>query len=175
MAKNSLPEVDANGDLKKTKFASKSINDGTLTIAFGNGKSLSIKLADVPEDIVNDLALHGISQMVGDSYAGAKGDYDFAIKQAEAKINRILSGQLEATRGSGESKPRIGELARAIARVKNISEAEAIAILDAIPDDDAGNETRKQIRNHPAIKLEIQKMRTAAAEAAASKAGDLVL
>lgn len=170
MAKEKLPAVDANGDLVKTKFSAKSTDNGTFTVSFGNGTVLTLDIADVPEEIHNDLILHGISQMVGDTYAGAKGNYEIAIAAATKKIEQIKSGTLTIVRGTGESKPRVGELARALSIVKSISEAEALALLEK-----CNEEQKKTIRNHPSIKLEISRARTAKAEADAAKAPELNL
>lgn len=163
-------EISPSGELKKTKFADKSIDNGKLSIAFGNGEVVSVALDEIPEELHTDLAMHGLSQKLGDSYAGAKGDYAMAIKNVTQVIEQLKAGDWRASRGSGESKPRVGELAAAVARVKSISVEEAMAILDTLDD-----EAKKTVRNHAQIKLAIQQIRTEKAVEAAKKAGDLTL
>lgn len=162
--------INEAGDLVKTKFAEKTIIDGKLSIAFGNGTVVSVSLDDIPEELHVDLALHGLSQKLGDSYAGAKGDYEFAIKNVTQVVEQLKSGEWRASRGSGESKPRVGELAAAVARVKGISVDEALKVIDALDD-----ESKKAVRNHAQIKLAISQIRVEKAQEAAAKAGDLVL
>lgn len=155
---------------KKIKFAEKSIVDGTLTVAFGNGDTLSIALSDIPEELHADLALHGLSQKIGDAYAGAKGDYAFAFAAASKVAEQLKNGEFRASRGSGESKPRVSELAAAVSRVKDISLEEALTILENLDDD-----AKKAVRNHPQVKLAIQQIRLEKASKEAEKAGDLAL
>lgn len=168
--KENLPEIDSEGNLKRTKFAEKQIEDGKLTIAFGNGEVVAISLDEIPEELHRELAMHGLSQKIGDSYAGAKGNFESAIASASGVIEQLKNGEWKATRAAGESKPRIGELAAAVSRVKKIGEAEALALIDKLDDD-----AKKAVRNHPAIKLAIQELRTEKAKAAAEKAGELAL
>jgi len=168
MAKDSLPAIDEKGNLKTIKFAEKSIDNGALTIAFGDGKTVSVSLDDLSEEIVRDLALHGLSQKVGDSYASAKGDYGFALTAATKVIDQLKAGEWKAARGTGESKPRIGELAQAVARIKKITETEALALIEKLSEED-----KKAVRNHPGIKLAIQQIRTEKAQKAADAAGEL--
>lgn len=165
-----LPAIDEKGDLVKTKFASKNTDNGVLTVTFGNGTVLTCALDDIPAELHRDLAMHGLSQMVGDSYASAKGDYAFATEQAQKKIDALLGGQLSQSRGSGESKPRVGELAKAVAKFKDLTEDAALELLGKLDE-----EKKKAVRNHPGIKAIIAEMRAASAKAAAEKAADLVI
>jgi hypothetical protein len=161
------PNITEAGDLVKTKFAEKSIVDGKLTIAFGNGEVREIALDDIPTELHPDLAMHGLSQKIGDSYASAKGDYTYAIAQTERLIEQLKNGEMRASRGTGESKPKTGELAAAVARFKNVSIEVATQALESKTD-----EEKKLIRNNANIKLIIQQMRLEKAQKAADAAGD---
>lgn len=167
-----MAKVSESGDLVKTKFSDKSIENGTLTIVLGNGKSFSISKDEVDASIHDDVFMHGLSQKIGDSYASAKGDYAFAEENIQRVIDQMKNGEWRAARasGGGESKPRITELAEAIAQLKGVPVDAAVAALATKSEDE-----KKAIRNNAKIKLIIQQIRTAKAAKAAEKAEDFDL
>lgn len=143
----------------------------TLEIAFANGKQLQVSLDDLPEGIVTELALHGLSQKVGDSYASVKGDSDAAFANAEKVLAQLLAGEWRTARAAGEGKSRVSELAEAIARLKNVDVARAAAAVAA-----ADEETLKLWRGNAKIKAMVATIRAEKAAARATKAeteGDL--
>ena len=148
----------------KAKFADKS-SDGTIvSFKFGNGQELTLDVSTLDESIQNELMLHGALQKIGDSYAGAAGDYDFAIGNATKVIDNLLAGQWKAAREAGEAKPRTGELAEAIARIKGIEVADAQALVEGLSDDQ-----RKAVRGKDAVKATIAQIRYEKAAAKAAK------
>jgi hypothetical protein len=82
-----------------------------------------VRLEDFSPDIQLHLALHGLSQKLGDAYSSSKGDVDAAEKMFNDALAQLTAGEWRAARGEGESKPRTTELAEAIARIKGVDVA----------------------------------------------------
>ena len=149
----------------KVKFADKSGEGTTCSFKFGNGETLTIDVSTLDESIQTNLMIHGALQKIGDSYAGAAGDYEFAISNAKKVIQNLLDGNWKAAREAGEAKPRTGELAEAIARIKSIDIADAQALVDGLSE-----EQRKAVRGKDSVKAVIAKIRFEKAQAKAAKA-----
>jgi hypothetical protein len=154
-------------ETKKIKFCEKTIDGSVISFKFGNDTTLTLDLSDVPEETVGDLAAHGASQKIGDSYASAGGDYAFAIAAAEKVIENLRNGVWGSTRVAGEGKQKTGELATALALLQGKDVAEVAAALEA-----ASDEQRKALRAHPAVKAKVAELRAAKAAEALAKAGD---
>lgn len=153
---------------KKIKFCEKSGEGTVASFKFGNGHIITLDLAELSEEIQQELMLHGALQKIGDSYASAGGDFAFAIAAADKVIDNLRNGLWGSTRaGSGEGKKTSGELVTALAQLQNKEVAEVIAALEAATD-----EQRKAIRAHPAVKAKIAELRAQKAQEALAKAGD---
>lgn len=164
----------------KVKFASKEydLDTGMFEITFGDGTVISQNVDELPDEMKRNLMFHGFGQKVGDSYAGAKGDFSKAKSAASDVIEQLKNGDWRAGR-DGEAKPRLGELADAIARVKGIEVAEARAAVDAAAALDgtdeqkkAGAEKLKNWRAHPRIKAALAAIRAEKAQADLEASGN---
>lgn len=171
---------DTSGN-KTPKFCDKDYDpeQGTASFAFGNGKTLTADVSTFNDEIKTRLMFHGLLQKVGDSFAGAKGDYTKGIESASSVIEQLQRGEWNAGRGEGGNGPRLGELAEGIARVKGISLEEARAAVDAAaalqgtPEQKAaGAEKLKTWRAHPKIKAAIAQLKAEKAQAELDAAGD---
>lgn len=151
----------------KVKFCEKSFEDGVLSFKFGNGVHLTLDVNTLEQEIQMELMGHGGLQKIGDSYAGAAGDYDFAVGAAKKVIDTLVSGSWKAAREGGESKPRTTELAEAISRLKNLELADAVALVSTL--DEA---QRKDLRGKDSVKSMIAKIRYEKAEKKAQAALD---
>lgn len=151
-----MSEATAGTETGKVKFASKEydLDSGIFEVKFGNGERLEISLDELNPDTQRRSALHGIAQKVGDSYAGAKGDYAKAVEAARGVMEQLRRNEWQAARGEGEAKPRIGELAEAIALVKAIDLVRATGAVEKATD-----EKRKEWRAHPKVKAAIADIR----------------
>lgn len=140
-----------------------------------DGKTFLLSLENLSEDIITRLALHGLSQKVGDSFAGA-GEEPNPLKYAEERIietyEQLRKGEWRVTVAGG---PRASLLARALARVTGHSLEEAIEVVEGLDD-----EQKKAIRKDPAIKkasadikLEDAQKAKERAEGAAGEGSDL--
>jgi hypothetical protein len=151
----------------KVKFADKSSAGSVVSFKFGNGTILTLDVSTLDESIQTDLMLHGALQKIGDSYAGAAGDYDFAIGNAKKVIDNLVAGEWKSAREKGEAKPKTGELAEAIARIKGIDTAQAAELVNSLDDDQ-----RKTLRTKDKVKATIAQIRFEKAQKKAAEAGD---
>lgn len=133
--------------------------------ADGNERVIEFDRESVPVDTRFRAEMHGYSQKIGDSYAGAGKAAD-PIAAAEAAINetiaQLYAGDWKATSGGG---PKISDLAVALARVTGESEEEAQALVDAMSDED-----KKVYRNKGRVKVELNKIRLARLEESLARA-----
>lgn len=125
------------------------------------GESVSIDLNDLSDDMKLRLVKHGLSQKVGDSYAGAPAEE--IAKLAGATIERLKADEWGVERGEG--KARTTQLAEALAAATGKSVEECVAKLDEMED-----EQKKALRAHPQIKAELAKIKAQKAAEAAKKA-----
>lgn len=152
------------------------VENRSVTFSFEDGTDVVVKLDDMPEDIKEKLALHGISQKLGDSYAGAKAategtdidPNDWAKQQVEQGKAQLESGDWTVRTGAGS--PGITDLARALAEVGGVTEERAAEIVK-----ESDKEEKKQLRAHPDIAAVLTRLKAERAqqkaEQAASKAG----
>jgi glutathione S-transferase len=134
------------------RIASKHVSEDGRSVAidFSNGKQVSVQVQDLPADMLARLALHGLSQKLGDSYSGCAGDLTQAVAECEATAEALLAGNWNR-RGDGFGG---ADLAQALANVqgKMLEEAqEAIAGL--------GKDDREGLRKHPKIKAEMARIK----------------
>lgn len=122
------------------------VEAGTVGFDFENGKTASFDLGAVSPEILRRLALHGASQKIGDSYAGAGESADPAA-YAEAAVTETIA-QLVAGdwRVTGTGGPRVSDLAAALSRM-NGETIEAVTEKLA----KATEEQKKALRKHPQV------------------------
>jgi hypothetical protein len=156
--------TEATETTAKIKFAEKSSEGTIVSIKFGNGSALSLDVSTLDQDIQTELMIHGALQKIGDSYAGAAGDYAFAETAASKVIENLVAGLWKSAREGGEGKPRTTELAEAVSRIKGMELAQAVEIVNALSD-----EQRKALRGKDKVKAVIAQIRF---EKASKKAAD---
>lgn len=158
-----------------TKFLSKLLpgdvggKPRTVQYVFGNGTRLELSLADVPEEMVEQLAIHGLSQKGGDAASGFSKTRDFvgAYGAVQDVLTNLRNGLWSSRAGSSTS-----DLVQAIARVLKIELEEAQAKVDK-----ADDEQLAVIRKNPhVVKMvrDIQAERAKEAAKTAPKLGDLM-
>lgn len=141
-------------------------DSATFSITFADGSATEVALDSLPGNIVRLLALHGLSQKLGDSYASVKGDVAAAKEKFEATLTQLQSGEWKRAReGGGEGSSKVTELAEALARFKNAPIEKANAVVANATDDQI-----KAWRGHPKIKAFIAQIRAEKAAARAEKA-----
>lgn len=142
---------------KKVRFCSKEydVETGLMSFTFQDGQVVECNLTDFSADIQKQLSLHGLSQKGGDSFAGAKGNVAEAVKSVSDVIEQLKAGVWRAAPGEGESRPRLGELAGAIARIKGVEYDVAFKAVEAATD-----EQRKTWRGNVKVKAVIAQIRS---------------
>ena len=158
--------------MPRAKIATKTVSDEGLKIAFEGGQELVVNLSDLSSEIQTQLALHGLSQKIGDSYAGSGGDVEEAFKLASGVAERLKAGEFKATRES-TGGGRVTDLARALAEVAGVELSDAVAKLEEmgkVPK--AGLKKNKHI-NAVLLRIQEEKLKEKAAAAAAAAEGDM--
>ena len=145
----------------------------SVSFDFGDAGTVVFNLSKVTDEMLIQLALHGVSQKGGDSYAGAKAATDgtdidpneWAMLECQGTIDQIYAGDWSVRRaGSGTT---VTDLARALAEVlPDWTESDAAQRIA-----DASKEDKAALRAHPDVKAVLERLRaeraTAKAEAAA--------
>jgi molybdenum-dependent DNA-binding transcriptional regulator ModE len=153
-------------------MAKKLVNLESKTVTFDvDGNTEVFQLDNVSDEMLIQLALHGASQKIGDSYAGAQAATkdsnmsvaDYVLTQVQGGIQQLYSGDWSIRTGGGAG-PRVTDLARALAEAYNVDEAEAAEKVAEMDSD-----TKKAVRKHPAIAPILDRIR---AERAAAKAAE---
>ena len=151
----------------RIKVAEKDIDEetGTVSIAFTDGSSADVELSSFSENIQKMLALHGLSQKLGDSYASVKGDVAAAKTKFEAVLTQLQAGEWKKAREAGEGGSKVTELAAAIAQYKGADLDKAMAVV--------AKATKEQLaawRANPKLKAIIADIRARKAAERAAKA-----
>ena len=143
----------------KVKFLTKKVDEAGRKVkcVLGNGVCVELGLDELKPEIVERLALHGLSQKLGDSAANFSKEENFhgAFGAMQGTADNLLQG-IWAAKGNGGTS----DLAQAIAELQDVEIEEAEAAIARMDED-----TLKIFKTHPEIKLkiaEIQKARLAA-------------
>jgi len=148
------------------KIASKVMGDGFVRFEFADGEVLQCDADKIRGDIVTRLMLHGISQKVGDAYAGAESITEARV-MAQAVWNNLAAGiwAVKATRG--------GKIVEALHRATGQPMEVCLEKFAAM-----GEDAKKGLRKHPDIKaalatIEAEKAAALAEAAAGTDVTDL--
>lgn len=103
---------------------------------FVNGDTRSLLVADLPAEIVNYSAVHGLKQKVADDWAGAKDEagqpatIEDIVLMCDDMIGRLSRGEWSLQRAAGDSMAGASIVIQAIAAVYGKTTAEVKAYLD---------------------------------------------
>lgn len=139
---------------QRNKIATKEKTETSVAFNFSDGETFEAKLADFPNELIGRLAVEGLSQKLGDSYSGMEDP-----AEARAVVERLYealkqgnwSVRGESTGGGGKAA---SQLAKAVARVKGLEEADVVAKLATLDDDQ-----KKALRKHPEIAPVIEQIK----------------
>lgn len=136
-----------------------------VVFTLGNGQSLTAGLDGLAEEIVERLAVHGLSQKIGDAAANFSKERDFlgAFGAMQAVYDNLKAGAWASRSGGGTS-----DLVAAIAKIKGVSLEDAQGAVDR-----ATEEQIRDLKKHPAVKEAIAKIQAQRAKEAAKAAGSL--
>lgn len=144
----------------------KSVDDekGTIEFVFATGETETVDVSKLPADIQKQLLLHGASQKLGDSYSGEDADKCHTIFSGVLK--NLVDGNWSARSGGGGAT-RISQLAEALAKAAGETVEACVAKLSEMDED-----TKKQIKAHPAVQAALAEIKLAKATAEAKKLKD---
>lgn len=146
------------------KSISKTVSDTSVQFDFNGEKLLECKLSELSDEIINRLALHGLSQKVGDSYASHEGMSD-AHAKASGVFESLKAGQWNAGRtGNG------GDLVEAIMELTGKSRDDAATLLA-----DMDSDKRKELRKDKRVAAILARMKADRAAQRAALADDAPL
>lgn len=139
---------------------------GVVKFVLGNGLKVEARISELPESMRLQLALHGLSQKVGDAAAGFSkaGDYSGAFGAMQQVVDNLYAGQW-STRGQGGG---ISDLVQAIAELRGVELDAAQAAIDAMDE-----EQIKRVTSHPQVKAKVADIKAMRLAKAAENAPDL--
>jgi hypothetical protein len=111
----------------KVATKEKMLDGVTITFADKGATKLACELSKLSPEVVQWLAVHGLSQKVGDAYASSGGDVKQALESAKEVWDNLTKGILVARSSGG------GLFVEALARIKKLTVEQAgemIAKLD---------------------------------------------
>ena len=159
--------------MPRLKIAKKSadLKAKTVEFEFTNGHLITVALKELNKDIVTNLALHGLSQKGGDSYAGAK-TVDEAEERCETIIERLKEGEWIKPRESAGPRPSMvidAVVAALEAQGESVDDTRRATIAVTVK----GKEGRERALENPLIRAQYETIRaTRAAERAAKAQGE---
>ena len=140
------------------RIAKKSVSADGVLFNFADGKNLSLGIDALPEEIQRKLAIHGLSQKVGDSYAGAESIAE-AFASAEEVWKNLLAGLWSAKVQRG------GKLVEALHRATGKDLETCRGLVEGM-DDKAKAELRKHVQIKEALaEMEVERAKALAAAA----------
>ena len=136
----------------------------SVKFVLGNGVQVIGCLADYTPEMIERLALHGLSQKVGDAAASFSKDRDFhgAFSAMQTVEDNLRNGLWSARAGGGTS-----DLVSVLAEMQGVELEAAQSAVDKMND-----EQLAAVKKHPAVKEAIAKL-VAKRAAEAAKAADL--
>jgi hypothetical protein len=107
--------------MARNEIAKKTIRDdySGVDFNFSEGTVLSMLVASVPETLRDRLICHGLSQKIGDSYAGAAGNVADAIDWAQTTIELLTNGEWSERKEGAVARPT--RIVNAVIRVLTAS------------------------------------------------------
>lgn len=152
---------------QRAKVATKKVDleSQSLTIEFVDGaEEIIVGLRDLPENILPALALHGLSQKMGDSYSGEPEPREARAKATEV-LERLMAGEWSARRERGPGSTSL--TIEAIAALRGLTTDQVKAVWETLDD-----EQKKGIRANDGVKAEMARIKAARLAEKAKDTGD---
>lgn len=131
--------------MARNTLCKKSVNveAGVVTFTFADETTKVFEAAQVNDALMQQAMLHGFSQKLGDSYAGA-----LNVTEAKQRFQDVLDSLYAGTWNAGRSSDG-GVWVEALSRATGATLEEAREKWNSLDDD-----TRKTLRAHPKVKAE---------------------
>jgi len=156
------PEATNEAEVEKPFFLKKVVHKDGIDFRLGNGAKVVFEVAKVAPEILQQAALHGFSQKIGDSIAGLSKELRF--KEAEAVMAEVVASLYAGTwNAKRESEP--SDLCEALAILKKLNVED---VREAVSK--ASKEQVKAWAANPAVKAQVLKIKEARATKAAKGA-----
>lgn len=150
------------GELNKTLTA----DAVELVIQVDEKEVVRVSVASLDKDIMQQAALHGLSQKIGDSASGWKTAGFDPIAAMQATASQVTEAKVWNRVRTGEgTSPQTSLLVEALAAVTDKPLDKCREAVDGLD-----KEQQKALRNRPTIAAEIQKIKAKRAEEAAARA-----
>lgn len=123
---------------KVVELDDKGVPTGLIRFTFDDKTEEVFDVSKVSDDVKTRGMIHGFSQKIGDSYAGAaksENALDFAKQAVKDTIAQLYKGDWRAA-GAGLGGPRTTDLATAMSRVTGKTVEQCSAYLDTLNDDE---------------------------------------
>ena len=137
-----------------------------VSFDFTNGNTFEAEVADLPEAMITRLAIHGLSQKLGDSYAGAK-QKGLSVDECEAGVRALWAALKAGQFGTGRTSAG-GKLLEAFIRWAVDSGRTADEAKEAFAD--LTDDQKKELRKAAPIKAALAQIEAERAAAAAKVA-----
>lgn len=118
--------------MARQTIAQSDVIGGKLVFTFSNGNKVEIDPKQLSDEIRDQLVMHGLTQKIRDSFAGAKGNVAEAEASASGVVEALLAGEWNRRGGGGYGG---NLLAEAIAEIKEIDIGEARQRLAELTED----------------------------------------
>lgn len=129
------------------RFLVKEVGGSSVKFVLANGLGLTVELGNLGSEIVQRLALHGLSQKIGDSAAGFSKEkrYGDALAAMQDVADMLGEGKWAAGSGGGTS-----DLVEALSRLKGVEKETVRALVKR-----ASEEKVKEWLGNKAVKAAI--------------------
>lgn len=148
--------------MARNKVCTKTTNDdGSISFVFADKEVMKVSPGDFSDAIQSRLMSHGLSQKLGDSFAGVQSPVE-----ARARVAQVIEGLTTenwTTRTPGE--PRTNMLIEALAEIQKVEVDVMRKFVEGLDD-----ETKKSVRSHPEVKAKMSEIRAKKDAAAVAKA-----
>lgn len=141
--------------MTRMKIATKAVirdDSGKATeviITFTDGRTVQLKLPALTDSIQMELMAHGAVQKLGDSYANAKGNLDFAYAEASGVAESLMRDEWNR-RGEGGG----GDLPQAIVNITGQSLDTVVSTLATMD-----KETKDGLKKRKDVKAEMMQIK----------------
>ena len=125
------------------RIANKRPSADGVQFVFVNGTKLDCNVGDLPQEMIERLAVHGIAQKVGDSYASAE-SVEEALGNAKSVWENLKAGQWATKAARG------GKYVEALHRVTGKPYEDCLEAWQGMTD-----KQKADLRKHPGIKKAI--------------------
>lgn len=159
--------------MAKFALCKKKKGETGVSFAFANGRAVEVLLSEIPESLHVALAVHGLTQKGGDSYAGAE-NADEAFELLGAVLDTLKRGLWTERAPAAEREDPIELLAEAIVLQRASKGIEVSLAMVAEKLKSLAKQERAILRATPDISVELAKVKAAKAKAPSKSDADIL-